>query len=63
MTDNQITQSFSKFVMKRRKMIFNDLNEAEQERYNVFMESFGQSTQKKVESFISSLPGASIKIP
>jgi hypothetical protein len=63
LTDEQMTASFKKFTQKRRKDIYNDLNPAEQERFNAHMEAFNHTLRAKTEKFILSLPGPTIKMP
>jgi len=51
-TEEQLSASFKKFTQKRRKQIYEKLcnNPVEEDRFNAFMEAFGNKFKSKIES-------------
>jgi hypothetical protein len=49
-SEQRLSQAFLKFHQQRRSKVFNQLNEAEQARYNEYMESFGEKIRASVET-------------
>jgi len=47
-TEEKLASSIKAFTEKRRKQVYDSLNELEEERYNAFRESFGKSVLNKV---------------
>lgn len=53
--EEKLASSIKMFTEKRRKQVYDSLNELEEERYNAFRESFGKSVLNKVEAVSVSL--------
>jgi len=47
-TEEKLASSIKAFTEKRRKQVYDSLNELEEERYNAFRESFGKSVLNKI---------------
>lgn len=69
-TGEKLASSIKLFTEKRRKQVYDSLNEVEEERFNAFRESFGRMNKVVAVSasfadsrqFIQNLPGAKPKI-
>lgn len=50
--DDKLTASFKKFHKIRRNKVYENLNEAEKDRFEAHNEAFGNLIMNKVEKFI-----------
>lgn len=62
-TEEKLASQIKQFTEKRRKQVYDGLNEIEEERYNAFREAFGKSVLNKVVTFIKNLPGTKPSFP